>query len=264
MTEDLFRHRLDNMIDKRHPLAKLAHLIPWDSIENRLATRYARKDREGKIVRRKNLFGIVEERQGAGISTNGRPRIALRRLVALTYCKYLYNLSDEAVVARWAQDLYMQYLSGEEHFQPCLPCDATQLGRFRTALGEEGCERLLQITIEAAHKAGAITKSDCQQVVVDSTVQEKAIAHPTDSRLLEKARISLVKRAKSVSIRFNQTFVREAKRLVHKASGYAYARQYKRLNKVIKRQRTILGVLLREVQRKSTHLQGEAKERLEM
>jgi transposase, IS5 family len=38
--------------------------------------------------------------------------------------------------------------------------------------------------------------------------------------------------------------------LRRKAGGYAHAKQFKRLRKTVKRQRTILGVVMREVQRK--------------
>jgi transposase, IS5 family len=87
-------------------------------------------------------------------------------------------------------------------------------------------------------------------VIVDTTVQEKAIAHPVDSRLLEIARHKVVAAAKRAGIALKQTFAREGKTLRRKAGGYAYAKQFKRLRKVVKRQRTILGVVLREVRRK--------------
>ena len=85
---------------------------------------------------------------------------------------------------------------------------------------------------------------------MDSTVQEKAIAHPVDSRLLEIARYKVVKAAKAAGIALKQTFAAEGKELRRKAGGYAHAKQFKRLKKVVKRQRTILGVVMREVQRK--------------
>ena len=85
---------------------------------------------------------------------------------------------------------------------------------------------------------------------MDSTVQEKAVAHPVDSRLLEIARYKVVKAAKGAGIALKQTFAAEGKELRRKAGGYAHAKQFKRLKKVLKRQRTILGVVMREVQRK--------------
>ena len=65
-----------------------------------------------------------------------------------------------------------------EYYEPRLPCDATQIGRFRTAIGEEGLEQLLKSTIETAVQIKAIKPEELERVIVDSTVQEKAVAHP--------------------------------------------------------------------------------------
>jgi transposase, IS5 family len=137
-----------------------------------------------------------------------------------------------------------------EYYEPRLPCDPTQMGRFRRAVGEEGLEQLLKATIETAVQIKAIKPSELERVIVDTTVQEKAIAHPVDSRLLEIARHKVVHAAKQVGISLKQTFAFEAKTLRRKAGGYAHAKQFKRLKKAVKRQRTILGVVMREVQRK--------------
>ncbi len=90
--------------------------------------------------------------------------------------------------------------------------------------------------------------------IVDTTVQEKAIAHPVDSRLLEIARHKVVSAAKRVGISLKQTYAKEGKALRRRAAGYAHAKQFRRLKRVIKRQRTILGVVIREVQRKRAFL----------
>ena len=84
---------------------------------------------------------------------------------------------------------------------------------------------------------------------MDTTVQEKAIAHPTDSRLLEVARHKIASAAKRAGIAVKQTFAKEGKELRRKAGGYAHAKQFKRLRRTVKRQRTILGALMRDVQR---------------
>ncbi len=76
-----------------------------------------------------------------------------------------------------------------------------------------------------------------ERVIVDSTVQEKAIAFPTDSRVLEVARHKLVQSAKTVGIELKQTFVKEGKTLRRKSGGNAHAKQYRRLKKVVRRQR---------------------------
>jgi IS5 family transposase len=102
--------------------------------------------------------------------------------------KHAFNVSDEELVERWSENVVWQYFSGQEYYTPKLPCDATQIGRFRTAIGEAGVEELLKASIDAAVGMKAIQPSECERVIVDTTVQEKAIAHPVDSRLLEVAR----------------------------------------------------------------------------
>jgi hypothetical protein len=131
-------------------------------------------------------------------------------MAGLLYLKNSFDLSDEELVARWAENVYWQHFCGLVYFEPRLPCDATQIGRFRRAIGEDGMEWLLKATIETGVQSKAIKPQELERVIVDSTVQEKAIAHPTDSRLLEIAR--------------------------HKA--------------VLRRQRTVLGIVMREVRRK--------------
>lgn len=249
-TDDFFRSRLDQMIDLRHPLAVLAHRLPWSQIEAALAPALAHKDRTGTFVGEDGLFGPSAQLIGAGVSAAGRPRLSIRLMASLLYLKHAFNLSDEELVERWAENVVWQYFSGNEYYEPRPPCDATQIGRFRRAIGEAGVEELLKATIDAAVATKAVRPNEFERVIVDSTVQEKAIAHPTDSRLLEIARHKVVMAAKTAGIALKQTFAREGKSLRRRAGGYAHARQYKRLRRVLKRQRTVLGIVLREVQRK--------------
>jgi IS5 family transposase len=171
-------------------------------------------------------------------------------MASLLYLKHAFNLSDEDVVARWSENVVWQYFSGQVYYEPRFPCDATQLGRFRRAIGETGVEELLKATIETAVAVKAVRPSEFERVIVDITVQEKAIAHPVDSRLLENARAKVVQAAKAAGIGLKQTFTKEGKDLRRKAGGYAHARRFKRLRRVVKRQRTVLGIVLREIQRK--------------
>jgi transposase, IS5 family len=142
-----------------------------------------------------------------------------------------------------------QFFSGMAYYEPRLPCDHTQIGRFRRVLGEAGVEQLLKTTLEAAVAMKLVNKTEFERVIVDTTVQEKAIAHPTDSRLLEIARHKVASAAKRAGIAVKQTFAKEGKRLRRKAGGYAHAKQFKRLARTVRRQRTILGALMRDVQR---------------
>ncbi len=249
-TPDFFRSRLDAMIDLRHPLAVLATRLPWASIEATLAPVFERRAREGRLSEDIDLFGVAPALAGVGVSAAGRPRLPVRLMVGLLYLKHAYNESDESVCERWAQDVYFQFFCGEEYFQPRLPCDPTNLVRFRQALGEAGVEELLTTTIAAAVQMKAVAPAEFERVIVDTTVQEKAIAYPTDSRLLDVARAKLVQLAQRAGLGLKQTFEREGRRLRRRAGGYAHAKQFKRLRRVLKRQRTVLGRLLRDIERK--------------
>lgn len=249
-TPDFFRARLDQMIDLRHPLAVLATRLPWAAIEAAVAPKLAHQARPGKRVAGMDMAGAFEGEFGGGVSPAGRPRLPVRLMASLLYLKHSLNLSDEEVVERWAENVVWQFFSGMTYYEPRLPCDATQIGRFRRLLGEEGIEQLLKATIDCALDIKAIKPAELERVIVDSTVQSKAIAHPVDSRLLEIARHKVVSAAKRAGIVLKQTYAQEGKTLRRKAGGYAHAKQFKRLRKTVKRQRTILGVVMREVQRK--------------
>ena len=113
-------------------------------------------------------------------------------------------------------------------------------------------EELLAQTINVAVELKLIQPQELTRVIVDSTVQHKAIAHPTDSRLLETAHTKLVEAAKDAGIELKQTFAKEGKELGRKAGRYAHARQFKRMRRAITRQRTIVGRLQREIERKAS------------
>ena len=233
-TDDFFRARIDQMIDLSHPLAVLARRMPWGELEKTLAPVFAHRDRQGRVTQQPGLFGPSLEVAGAGVSNAGRPRLPIRLMVSLLYLKHAFNLSDEALVERWSENVLWQYFSGREYYEHRRPCDATQIGRFRKALGEAGVEELLKTTIEAAVAMKAIRPAEFERVIVDSTVQPKAIAYPVDARLLEIARHQVVKAAKAAGIALKQTFAREGGQLRRKAGGYAHARQFKRMRKVLR------------------------------
>ena len=248
--DDFFRARLDQMIDLRHPLAVLAQRLPWSPLEAALSPRFAHKNRPGQTTLEADLFGPRLALAGSGVSAAGRPRLPLRLMIALLYLKHAFDLSDEELVERWSENVVWQYFSGQDYYSPKLPCDATQIGRFRTAIGEAGVEEILKATIDTAVQTQAVRPTEFDRLIVDTTVQEKAIAHPVDSRLLEIARAKVVQAAKRVGIALKQTFARQGKELRRRAGGYAHAKQFKRLKRTVKRQRTILGIVLREIGRK--------------
>ena len=106
--------------------------------------------------------------------------------------KHMHNLSDEALCDRWVENPYFQYFCGEVVFRHDLPFDRSSLTRWRQRLGEEQIAALLQESLSVAHRTGAIETKNLERVVVDTTVQEKAIAHPTDARLVHRAIEKLV------------------------------------------------------------------------
>lgn len=260
-TDDFFRSRIDHMIDLRHPLAVLASRMPWQEIEARVAKVFSRKGRAGVAMPDLDLFG--EQVQRAPVASHaGRPRVPLRIMICLLYLKHAFNESDEAVVERWGETPTWQFFSGQAYFEHHRPCDATTLVKFRQLLGEEGVEELLAQTINVAVQLKLIGPQELSRVIVDSTVQHKAIAHPSDSRLLETARLKLVEAAKDTGIELKQTFAKEGKQLSYKAARYAHARQFKRMRRAIKRQATIVGRLQREIERKASAIEAAAREAL--
>ena len=153
-------------------------------------------------------------------------------------------------------------LLGLRLYEDRLPCDATTLVKFRQLLGEEGVEELLAQTINVAAQLKLIEPQELSRVIVDSTVQEKAIAHPTDSRLLEVARSKLVAAAKAAGIKLKQTFAKEGPCLARKAARYAHARQWARMRRTIRRQGTIVGRLSREIERKASAIGAAVRQAL--
>ena len=251
VTADFFRARIDAMINLNDPLAVLATRLPWTQIEASLVAKFERQERAGQVLEGHDMFGPTLVLEGAGTSNAGRPKLPIRLMASLLYLKHSFNLSDEELVVRWSENVLWQFFGGMDYYEHRLPCDATQIGRFRRDLGEDGMEQLLRATIDAAVAMKALKPKDLERVIVDTTVQEKAIAHPVDSRLLEIARDKVVSAAKRAGVQLKQTFAKEGKELRRRAGGYAHAKQFRRLKKVVKRQRTILGIVIREVQRKT-------------
>lgn len=112
------------------------------------------------------------------------------------------------------------------YFEHRVPCEPTLLVKFRKFIGEEGVEELLARTVEVAVTLKLIAKSELSQIIVDSTVQEKGITHPTDSKLLGTARAKLVETARAQGVELKQTYAKEGQLLSYKAGRYAQARQY--------------------------------------
>jgi IS5 family transposase len=185
-------------------------------------------------------------------------------VAGLMYLQHAYGLSDEAVLARWVENPYFQHFTGETVFQHRAPIHPSSLSRWRGRIGEEGVEWMLTKTIEAGRASGAVTPRSLSEIAVDTTVMEKAIAHPTDSRLYERARRSLVALAGKAGIRLRQTYNRLAPRLAAQAGRHAHARQFRRMRKVLRTLKGYTGRVLRDIGRKlGTVPEGGLRTRIE-
>jgi IS5 family transposase len=222
--DDLFRASLEAIINLRHPLVRLAAEINWDF----LAKRFSSVCRIGP----------------------GQPPLPTRLVAGLFILKHMHNLSDEALCDRWVENPYFQYFCGEAVFRHELPFDRSSLTRWRQRLGEEQIAALLQESLSVAHRSGAIETKDLERVVVDTTVQEKAIAHPTDARLIHRAIEKLVDLAKRKGVKLRQSYLRLAKRAAIMVGRYTHAHQFKRARRELKFLRTRLGRVIRDIRRK--------------
>ena len=173
-------------------------------------------------------------------------------MVGLQYLKYTFNESDESVVARWVENPYWQYFCGFTHLQHECPIHPSSLSRWRKRVGAERLESLLHETIALAKRDGHVSKADLERVNVDTTVQEKNITYPTDSKLLYKAIQKLVGAAKRRGITLRQSYVRVGKIAAIKVSRYAHARQYQRMRRWLRKLRTYVGRLIRDIRRKTS------------
>jgi len=180
----------------------------------------------------------------------GQPGLATRLVAGLFILKNMHNLSDEALCARWLENPYYQYFCGELSFCHKAPFDRSSMTRWRQRLGEEQLVGLIQESLSVAHKTGAIESKDLERVVVDTTVQPKAVAHPTDARLMHRALEKLVAFAKREGIALRQSYVRVAKRAAIMVGRYSHAHQFKRARKQLKFLRTRLGRVIRDINRK--------------
>ena len=222
---DFFRARLDQIIDMGHPLAKLAATIDWRFLEERFGAVYSDKP--------------------------GQPPLPTRLMAGLSILKHTHDLSDEDLCARWIENPYFQLFCGEEFFRHKLPFDRSSLTRWRQRMGEEKLVALIQESLNAATRTGAAKPSDFSKVIVDTTVQPKAVAFPTDAKLMHRARERLARLAKKHGVPLRQSYARVGKRALIAYQRYAHAKQFKRANRALRSVRTYLGRVLRDIMRKT-------------
>ena len=231
----LFQAHFDQLLNPAHPLIKLAKRIDWSAFDDAFGELYC--------------------------EDNGAPAKATRLMVGLHYLKHTFNESDESVVARWVENPYWQCFCGYTHLQHKLPIHPTSMTKWRNRIGTEKLVELLKQTVAVAVQQKHLPRAELRHVNIDTTVQEKNITHPTDSKLLYKAIVKLGSAAKQRGISLRQSYVRVGKRAAVKAGRYAHAKQFKRMRRQLRKLRTWTGRMIRDIQRK-TPAPGSADDEL--
>lgn len=215
---NLFGTDLLLQLDPNDPLLKLSVVIPWAHFEEVFSVHY-------------------KEAVGA-------PSKPIRLMVGLLLLKQLENLSDEAVILQWKRNPYYQVFCGLKAFQQKLPCHSTELVHFRKRIGKAGFEQIFQMSI-GLH--GSLSQEDV--VNIDTTVHEKNITYPTDSKLAIKIINRLNKLAKAHGFQQRRTYVKEVKSLRLSIRHFRHVKKRVKAKKALRRLRTIARTLIRELRR---------------
>lgn len=209
---------LRDQLDSSHGLFQLAEQINWVYFDNEFSKFY-RLD-------------------------FGRPAHSIRLMVSLLLLKHLRNLSDESVVEQWAENNYFQFFSGEKVFRPGKPCDPTELGRFRDRIGPDGIEKIFAESIRVNGKDAME-----HRIIADTTVQEKNITFPTDSKLHLKIIDRCLRQADEEQLELRQSYKRTIPKLRYQQRGRNHPKHYKKATKADRKIKTIAGRLVRELER---------------
>ncbi len=220
----LFSISLERIINRDHPLRRLADVIDWKSFDVSFGDLYS-----------------------PGV---GRPAKPTRLMVGLHYLKHAFDLSDEEVVTQWVENPYWQYFCGVDDFMHELPIDPSLMTKWRNRLESKGLEELLEETIKIGFKTGTVKRTSVKKLNVDTTVQEKAITFPTDAKLYHRMRGRLVGLAKENGIELRQSYKRKSQRALIMQGRYSHARQMKRSKREVKNIKNYFGRVMREVERK--------------
>ncbi len=210
---------LSETLNPKHPLYKLSQIVPWSEFEEEFGKKY-----------KKNF---------------GRPAKSIRLMVSLLMLKHMYNMSDENVVYTWLENPYWQFFSGETEFQWNFPCDPSELTVFRKRIGESGAEKILQISIKLHGR-----KAMESEITADTTVQEKNITFPTDTKLHLKVINWVWRIADKTKVRLRQSYKRTIPTLKWYLRYLSTPKRAKQGRSAARKIKTISARLLRDLLRK--------------
>lgn len=220
---------LGEQLDPRQPLKQLADALPWSEFEQAFGKYY---------------------------SEEGRPAKPVRLMVGLLLLKQMFNQGDETVVAAWVQNPYWQYFCGMREFQWQVPCDPSDLVYFRQRIGQAGVQRIFKVT---ARLHG--DKAQESEVVVDTTVQEKNITHPTDTKLAHKIIRRCWKLADRNGVKLRRRYRKAVRQCVMAQRWRKDPKKRKAAHRALRKMKVVAGRLIRELERKlSATVHAEQRE----
>jgi IS5 family transposase len=226
---ELFRTRLEDLIDPSHELVLLSNKIDWSYFEETFKEKYSDKP--------------------------SRPSVPIRVMVGCLILKHLYNLSDEKLPVSWIRDVYFQYFCGFIFFGHNFPFDPSDFVHFRKRVGEAGIAKIFSYSVQIQ---GEEVLQQAQFVLSDTTVQENNTTFPTDSKMCKKVIDKCNKIAAQTGISQRRTYSRESKQLLRDTYNGKHPKRSKQAKKAKKRLKTIANSQLRELERKMTEEQKAA------
>ena len=215
---NIFRPVLQEIVNPNHELVILSHQIDWEELKECFSPLY---------------------------SHTGQPGVPIRTMVGLLLLKRIYNLGDETVMDRWVQNPYFQYFCGESEFQWEYPCDPSDMVHFRKRIGEQGAEKIFQLSVQARK-----SEIKTRDILIDTTAQEKNITYPTDAKLLVRVIEKANKIARAENIKQRQAYTRTIKDLLLKQRFAHHPKRKKEADAALRKLRTIAGRQVRELDRK--------------
>jgi len=219
---ELFRTRLEDLINPHHELALLAKAIDWQYFEREFESYYSEK---------------------------GAPSVPIRTMVSCLILKHLYNLGDEKIPENWESNVYFQYFGGGVFFEHKFPFDPSDFCHFRKRVGEEGIAKIFSYSV---HLHGLDVLKQSRFALSDTTVGENNTTFPTDAKLCKKVIDKCSQIAENEGITQRQKYKKESKQLLRDTYNGQHPKRAKKARKAKKRLKTLANKMLRELDRKMT------------